>query len=470
MTTSPRRSIALLGACTALIASIVVPAEAAVPPAVPRADCGPGSDPESGIQGRVSTEDVESGRAERGFTCNAEIIGRNGTPFTTGGSGGYKVFRYIDDAGHECAFYDTTLLFPMNVPKPATDLTGVIVLDMTDPTQPVQTANLLTPAMQTPHESLSLNVERGLLAATMGNPGMYPGVVDIYDVKSDCRQPVLQSTTPLGILGHEANFSPDGNTFWVTSTNLGFITALDVSDPTRPSMIWNTRGIGIHGFSISDDGTRFYGADASRKGLTILDVSQVQARVANPVVTQVSFITWPTASIPQHTIPVTIDGSPYLVEIDEFGSGATVGAARIIDIADDTAPVVVSDIRLEVHHPDNQPAIANDPGAQWALGGYTGHYCAVPSRNEPGILACSFILSGMRVFDISDAFVPREIAYVNAPIPREPGVPGGSNGSFTPHAAYAMSAPAFVPERREIWYSDGSAGFLATRLTNDVWT
>jgi hypothetical protein len=35
---------------------------------------------------------------------------------------------------------------------------------MSEPDQAVRTASLLTPAMQTPHESLVLNEKRGLLA------------------------------------------------------------------------------------------------------------------------------------------------------------------------------------------------------------------------------------------------------------------------------------------------------------------
>ena len=85
--------------------------------------------------------------------------------------------------------------------RPAADagadqLTGVYVLDMSDPAHPVHTDNLLTPAMQSPHESLSLNAKRGLLAADMGNPPFNPGFVDIYDVSQDCRHPVLKSSLP----------------------------------------------------------------------------------------------------------------------------------------------------------------------------------------------------------------------------------------------------------------------------------
>src|SRR5207245_6805089 len=112
-----------------------------------------------------------------------------------GRTGGFKVFRYIDTAGHECAFYDSTLLFPTaEFLAPAT-LPGVFVLDMTDPKNPVQTASLTTPAMLSPHESLSPNLGRGLLAADMGYPTFNPGFVDIYDVSKDCRHPVLKSSS-----------------------------------------------------------------------------------------------------------------------------------------------------------------------------------------------------------------------------------------------------------------------------------
>ena len=32
-----------------------------------------------------------------------------------------------------------------------------------------------------------------------------------------------------------------------------------------------------------------------------------------------------------------------------------------------------------------------------------------------------------------------------------------------------MSQPAFVPERREIWYTDGESGFYALRVDKSVW-
>ena len=36
----------------------------------------------------------------------------------------------------------------------------------------------------------------------------------------------------------------------------------------------------------------------------------------------------------------------------------------------------------------------NDPGAQYGVQGYAAHYCGVPRTTDPGIVACSFIMSG----------------------------------------------------------------------------
>jgi hypothetical protein len=431
---------------------------AAPPPvvAVPRASCGPGSHPETGIQGRVSSADYANGEAAKGFNCNTELVGSYTVASGMGTYGGFKVVRYVDAAGHECAYYDTTLLFPTNI---FNGTSGVNVLDMSDPTHPVLTATLVTAAMLSPHESLVVNEKRGLLVAVLGNPGAYPGAVDVYDVSADCRHPVLKSTTPLGIFGHESGMAPDGLTFYSASPGTSTLVPIDLSNPSAPLPVALPGVFDSHGLSISNDGNRAYAAGI-RDGLIILDTSQVQSRALNPMMPVVGRLTWTPFSIPQNAIPVTIQGHPYLVEFDEFGAQSSVGAGRIIDIADETNPFVVSNIRLEVHQPENFAAQAGDPGANnTTLQGYAAHYCNVPQRTDPGIVACSMILSGLRVFDIRDPLNPREIAYYNAP----------SRPAFVVSGNYAMSSPAFAPERHEIWYSEGRSGFYAVRLTNGAW-
>ena len=261
--------------------------------------------------------------------------------------------------------------------------------------------------------------------------------------------------------------APDGNTYYIASLDAGTLTAIDITDPSAPVPLFATNKYKPHGLSISEDGNRAYVAD--RTGLIILDVSQIQARVFNPAVPEISRLNWePIQSTPQGTIPVTIKGHPYLIEFDEFSDSAdNAGAARIIDIANEMEPKIISDIRLEVHAPENRAALQGDngngPSDTLGFMGYNAHYCEVPQRIEPGIVACTMILSGLRVFDIRDPFKPKEIAYFNGPIQKVNG-----NPEFV-SAAYAMAAPAFVPERKEIWYSDGNSGFYSVRITNGVW-
>jgi hypothetical protein len=434
-------------------------AQRAEPPlvATPRARCGPGSKPEPGIQGRVP-----AGSATDGLHCNVDLVAHQGT------SGGFKVLRYLDAGGHECAFYDTALLFPVNALKLDSTSQGVAVLDMSDPAHPVQTATLTELPMMSPHESLNLNPVRGLLAAVLGNPSTYPGLVSIYDVRKDCRHPVLQSTKPVARLGHESGFSPDGKTFYATGTALKAITAVDVTDPKNPHALWQGNVV-AHGMTLSQDGKRAYVADPTNGELLILDVSEIQARKANPVAREVSRLTWKAASIPQNAIPFSRDGKPYVLEFDEYTQGTTgsgdknaVGAGRIIDISDERAPRVVSNLRLQVNQPKEHQEASSDPGASSPVQGYAAHYCNLSSQVDPTVVACSFIASGLRVFDISDVLHPKEIAYYVAPTR-----PRAENEFMA--SDFAMSQPAIVPSRREVWYSDGATGFNVLRVAASAW-
>jgi hypothetical protein len=425
--------------------------------ATPLVPCGPGSRPQPGVDGRVP-----AGSAKDGLSCNVSLVGHQGT------EGGFKVLRYIDTQGHECAFYDTTLMFPLNALNPGAGSEGVAVLDMSNPSRPVQTDTLTTTPMLSPHESLNLNGKRGLLAAVNGNLSTEPGFVSIYDVHADCRHPVLQSNGPFARFGHESGFSRDGKTFYATSTALQSITAIDVTNPKAPHAVWQGN-VFSHGMTLSDDGNRAYVADP-KGNMLILDTSQIQARKSNPQTREISRLTWNSVSIPQNAIPFTEGGHPYVLEFDEYdqstlnpnGDPNIVGAARIIDISDETKPFIVSNLRLQVDQPADHAAASNDPGGNGAPQGYAAHYCNIPTRVDPKVVACSFIASGLRIFSIADLVHPREIGYFVAP-PQ----PRSENGYRA--SDFAMSKPAFAPDRREIWFSDGTSGFYVLRVDRSVW-
>ena len=183
------------------------------------------------MQGRMAAADYL-----RGVRCNLELVGHTGPAI-----GGFRTHRYVDPQGHECAYYDR---FPGGASDPGVafgERSGTYVVDMSDPTRPTITDSLDTPANRSPHESLSVHPGRGLLAAVMGTFTTAPGIVDVYDLTQDCRHPVLLSSLPVGVAGHEGSFSPDGMTYWAsagagfyTGQRSGTIVAVDVANPRHP--------------------------------------------------------------------------------------------------------------------------------------------------------------------------------------------------------------------------------------------
>lgn len=394
---------------------------------VPRAQCGPGSLPETGIQGDVSQKDRNSGRSQLGYRCNLVLAGQH-----QGQGAGWQNAWY-----DQCDYYDTKTGTGAPADGQAGGGTGngqtspgVQVIDMSNPAHPTLTANLDTPAMDGPWESLKVNQPRGLLAGVggFGSDGDGPLYFDVYDVKSDCTHPKLLSSTPIDIpLGHEGNWSADGMTYYASSLFTGTVAAIDVSNPASPQLIQvfspvyaQTASTGqpsvfTHGLSTSDDGNLLYTTDfgqAINNGLVILDVSAIQSRAATDAVppATVGSVGWTDGTAAQVPVPMDYNGHKYVLFVDEGGYGAS----RIIDVNDPKNPFVVSKLKLAIHMPANQSTAAADSSGDGSFT-YTGHYCAVDREHNPTAAACGYFESGIRVFDIRDPYHPREIAYFNPP-------------------------------------------------------
>lgn len=400
---------------------------------VPVANCGEGSRPETDLQGRVPAEDVASGRAAQGYTCNIEILGHEGNA-----------------ANLTLAAYDHCFYYGIG------DFQGVAVVDASDAAAPLRTQTLMSPAMSNPLESLRVSDARGLLAAVQGPSS--PGFFDVYDVSGDCGAPVLKSIVPATVVGHEGIWSPDGLTYWATTTyGVDAISAIDVTDPSSPHLITHNGTQNSHGLSISDDGNRAYLTDqklSNQTGMTIVDASAVQRHEAGAAMPKISSITWDDGATGQHTIPVRVGGKPYVIYVDEGGYGA----ARFIDISDETAPRVVSKLKLEIHMPENRTAAVAD-GAGGFLH-YDGHFCSVPRRDDPQVLVCGYSWSGLRVFDIRDVYKPKEIAYWNPAASPGQGVTGNLS---PPHFDLATGRVAFTIK------GNNGPGFYIGQLTADAW-
>jgi hypothetical protein len=371
----------------------------------PPAACGPGSLPEGPIQGEVPLADRLSGRNSQGYRCNLELVGQYQ------GQGA----SWVNPSFDHCAYMATSRIGRNKNPSP-----GVQVVDASDPASPVLSETLTGKAMFIgPWESLKVNESRKLLGAAAGGALISSGYFDVYDLSQDCAHPVQLNVRPLtGIelrdngLGHEGNWSPDGLTYWSSGLVGGALTAIDVSNTRHPTIIYRGHaGARLnHGLALSHDGKRLYIATGIPAGLDIYDVSDIQNRAPNPLITLIGEIAWNNFGIAQHPIPVTYQNRPYLIVPDE----ALNEGIHFIDISDEAQPKVVSHLVLQIQLPENKSLLRADTAGDGFFQ-YESHYCSVDRVDNPTALACGFFQSGVRVFNIVDPLHPKEVAYFNPP-------------------------------------------------------
>lgn len=474
-----------LSACSALAPAASTAADAAPPAAsVPAARCGPGSRPETGLQGQVPAADRISGRSRQGYACNLELAGQ------FQGEGASLVSAV---AGH-CAYIPTA--YSGGKKK---QLQGVQVLDVSDPRRPQRIGSLNTRAFQLgTWETMKTNPAGTILAGAGAGLLVGSNKLDLYDV-TDCTRPRLlnkdasgQDSLPVDNLAHEAEWSPDGKTYWIASNAGGVLSAIDVSDPARPkNLYYGGSSVFVnHGMSFNADGTRMYMASMFPAGLLVLDVSDIQLRKpGTPRVRQLARIKWDDGSITQQSTSLTYKGRPYVVVVDESGNNGTTGAIRFIDVSDDSKPVVVSIIRLEIQQKEHLEKRRQDLAGD-SIFSYDAHYCSVDRKDDPTALACGYFNSGIRVFDIADPLKPAEVAYFNPPAQtgRNAQLPGSDHAALPAlgslggvpqvstswgikladlSADWCPSPPRFV--NGQLWVSCQDNGFMVLEFTNGAY-
>ena len=503
---------------------------AANPPDVPVADyvvprvhsCSQGDKPETALQGQVPAALRQAGFG--GFSCNLKLVSQ-----LQGEGASWSAATYTDKKGQTC-FYHATMganaLFN-NPEAPPRVNPGVPVINITNPAQPVRVSSLTSTAMIDPWESLRVNAARGLLAADNGLGGGGGPEIDLYDISSDCTQPQLLASVPIGTgtdggivpktapVGHEGGFSPDGFTYYIGGALSLSYYAVDLTIPTQPKLISSISmadlGMGSfpHGLSVSRDGTRAYFVSSGNMGAAygsvpppldnpnasgdngffVVDTSEVQRRLPNAQMRRIATVQVRNGSVAQHTIPFSVAGKPYLLEVDEGGSGglqdpsaAGVKAAcnagmapfpmgHIYDMASEAAPRLVSELRLETHATENCDKVIPDILGLTTFT-YGSHYCSVDNRENATALACSYFNSGVRVFDIRNPSKPKEIAYYNPASVQAPGA-GSGHLMFGQHRAggpdWCAARLDFDFDRRLLTTACQDNGLLVLAFENGTW-
>ncbi len=493
--TFPGRRLAFAIGLLALACGSSSPPQPWVTP-VPKATCKAGDRVEPGLQGQTSLADRSGSpsASETAYNCNLELVGQHQ------GIGSEWQLAWFND----CAYYGTYNTSANTTP-------GVVVLDVSDPAHPTQTATLNSRAMIDPWESLKVNEPRKLLGATKG-PGFGASQPTdrqfaFYDIATDCKHPTLLSDVDVpGHTGHAGNWAPDGMTYYGTGAGGTGFTAMDVSNPSAPKFIghWADDIDSTHDVSVSNDGKRLYltrwgnfvpfGLPGTN-GLVILDTTDIQNRVANPGPPKtISTMYWADGGVAQETFPVTFNGKPHIIFTDETGvsqlANVTAGRAdscakglppfgfaRIIDISDETKPKLVAKLMLEVNDPAKcAQYIVDYPAATSDLDnyGYSAHYCTPDTPTDPKILSCGYWGAGLRVFDIRDPYHPKEIAYYKPPAQRTKSLPGSSlwfdygGKDRTTDRVSAHVRFRQVGTENYLWFAGQDNGFMVVRFTKPM--
>ena len=484
--------VVAVGTCLAGASSPAVPTTVTAPvtsagtASVPRATCGRGDLPETGLQGQVPVTDRLSGRSADGYRCNAELVG------SFAGEGAFIQGAFSGT----CGYYGTA-----NSDRQAHK--GTVVVDGVGTRSPEAVRYLTERTMLDVWESLKVNPRRTLLAALeKAGPGFA-----VYDV-SRCSAPRLLSQVDLpGNKGHAGSFAPDGLTYYAGNDDFTGFVAVDVRDPRHPRILTTWKGspgtVGeMHDLSLSPDGrtaylgyfgTNIVGVGASSayglgdmpNGLAVLDVSEVQARRPHPRVRVLSTLTWKDGSTAQTAQVMRIKGRTYVAASDEMGTKGVGGNAswtlsctqglppfgytRLIDVTDPRHPRIVSRLMTEAQDPANCWQVVNDTTG--GLFGYDAHYCAPDDPADAHLVACSQWQSGVRVYDVSDPSRPREVAYYNPPArpgASLPGTAGSTGAGFGLTSDTTPSDITFFPELNAIGFASQANGLQVVRLTHGV--
>ena len=182
---------------------------------------------------RAATPADAPGR-EDGFRCNTELVGHvasarrlQGPALRRQGRPRVRLLR------HDAAL-------PAQRRQPVRRRpTGVAVLDMSDPANPVRTDTLVTPGDADAARVARAQPEARAARRGHRQPDRLPGHRRHLRRQRGLPPPgpAVERGRPGGF-GHESGFAPDGNTFYSTSIGTGDVTAIDVTDPKAPKVVW----------------------------------------------------------------------------------------------------------------------------------------------------------------------------------------------------------------------------------------
>jgi hypothetical protein len=356
---------------------------------------------------------------------------------------------------------------------------GWTILDVTDPTSPQHVAfvpgpeNTWTIQVQVADGKMITALER-IAPGWGGSEGnaYFEGVL-IWDV-SDPGKPRLLGQYRTGSTGTHRNFYDGGFILHVAGGAPGYdgkiYHRVDISDPTQPKQIsrfaleGQTQGASKTGakFSLHGpahvEGNRAYLPYGDGGGI-ILDVSDI----SDPkMVSQLAFGGFCSRQgihtylpLPRRKLALINDEA-----IAENG-GEPLNLAGLVDLSDETKPRVISLFPLPAPPPESGLKNFYEKGGRFGPHNqhHPNHQKCLEDRDDIAYL--TYFNAGLRVYDIRDERMPKEIAYF---IPPDPKIRIGTK----PSRLVAQTEDVLVDGRGFIYVSQKNQGLYILRLKN-IW-
>jgi hypothetical protein len=354
---------------------------------------------------------------------------------------------------------------------------GWAVLDMTDPAAPE-----LCRIVDGPPGTWTIQVQAadGLLVAGLEKPvpgwGVEEGLpfsegASFWDIRTDPTNPKQLGEWRTGSTGTHRNFYAGGRYAFMSATRPGYVghglAIIDVSDPADPQDVsfwaWpdqlDDHGQGVrqaylHGpaYVRGDRAYLSYG----KVGLVILDISDVtQPRLVSRLDLG-DLASW----LGCHSA-VPVPGLDLLVvnsEAIEEGDGDPLNYAFIVDISDETAPRIVSNL------PMPRPSKGLPYRNYYAKGGRFGphnqhHHQGNPAHFElRDHVLMTWFNAGLRIYDISDPLQPAEVGWF---VPEDPSERHGT----LPTSLVTQLEDVIVDARGYVYCTDKNHGVFILRYS-----
>ena len=298
---------------------------------------------------------------------------------------------------------------------------GTSIVDISDPTDPKLVAQIQRPPHTMTHKTqvlgdlLLVNHQRSRF--DLGPDGSWSAGMAIYDIseRDNPRQIGFFQVPGLGIHRMAVAGEPYA---YASRTDDGinnrFLSIIDLTDPTEPEEVgrwwlpgqnrvageqpsWDPseRSVKLHHGLPAGDRLYCGWGDAGFVSVDISDKTSPRF---------VSHVDFGSDSSDTHTA-LKLPGRDIVLVVDEQ-LGSTIGQRRdvwIIDVSDEKNPQVIS-----VFPPP--PGLDSHPGIRF--GPHNLHEMRAGTLIDPNVVYLTYFAGGLRVYDVSDAYDPREIAWL----------------------------------------------------------